>query len=73
MPITRHWTLGAKLALVAMPFLCLAMASIGVLVWMSLQLEGGAASVNDASGSSTTNNRQSDDGLRNTSARGLAR
>ncbi len=48
MPITRHWTLGAKLALVAMPFLCLAMASIGVLVWMSLQLEGGAASVNEA-------------------------
>ena len=48
MRIIRHWTLGAKLALVAMPFLLLAMASIGVLVWMSLQLEGGAAAVNEA-------------------------
>lgn len=44
----RHWTLGAKLSLVAMPFLLLALCSIGVLVWMSLQLEGGAASVNEA-------------------------
>jgi two-component system nitrate/nitrite sensor histidine kinase NarX len=48
MRIARHWPLGAKLALVAMPFLLLAMAAIGVLVWMSLQLEGGAASVNEA-------------------------
>ena len=44
----RHWTLGAKLALVATPFLVLAIVCIGVLVWMSLQLEGGAASVNEA-------------------------
>ena len=44
----RHWTLGAKLSLVATPFLLLAIASIGVLLWMSLQLEGGAASVNEA-------------------------
>ncbi|MBP6813417.1 MAG: type IV pili methyl-accepting chemotaxis transducer N-terminal domain-containing protein [Burkholderiaceae bacterium] len=48
MRIARNWTLGAKLALLAMPFLLMAMASIGVLVWMSLQLEGGAASVNEA-------------------------
>jgi two-component system nitrate/nitrite sensor histidine kinase NarX len=43
-----QWTLGAKLALVVTPFLLIALASIGVLVWMSLQLEGGAASVNEA-------------------------
>ena len=44
----RHWTLGAKLSLVATPFLLLAFCSIGVLLWMSFQLEGGAASVNEA-------------------------
>jgi two-component system nitrate/nitrite sensor histidine kinase NarX len=44
----RHWPLGAKLSLVATPFLLLAICSIAVLVWMSLQLEGGAASVNEA-------------------------
>jgi len=44
----RNWTLGAKLSLVATPFLFLALCSISALVWMSLQLEGGAASVNEA-------------------------
>ena len=44
----RHWSLGAKLALVATPFLLLALCSIAVLVGMSLRLEGGAASVNEA-------------------------
>ena len=44
----RHWPLGAKLALVAAPFLLLALCSIAVLVSMSLELEGGAASVNEA-------------------------
>jgi two-component system nitrate/nitrite sensor histidine kinase NarX len=48
MPTIRHWPLGAKLALVATPFLLAALCSIAVLVWMSLQLEGGAASVNQA-------------------------
>lgn len=43
-----HWSLGAKLSLVAAPFLLVAMCAIGGLVWMSLQLEGGAASVNEA-------------------------
>ena len=43
----RHRSLGAKLSLVAAPFLLVAMGSIAVLVWMSLQLEGGAASVNE--------------------------
>lgn len=44
----RNWTLGAKLFLVATPFLFTALCFIGTLVWMSLQLEGGAASVNEA-------------------------
>ena len=44
----RNWTLGAKLFLVATPSLLIALCSIGALVWMSLQLEGGAASVNEA-------------------------
>ena len=48
MHTVRQWPLGAKLALVAAPFLLVAICSIAVLVWMSLQLEGGAASVNEA-------------------------
>jgi two-component system nitrate/nitrite sensor histidine kinase NarX len=44
----HRWPLGAKLSLVAAPFLLLAICSIGVLVWMSLQFEGGAAAVNEA-------------------------
>ena len=43
-----HWTLGNKLALVTTPFLLLAMACIAALLWMSWQLEGGAAAVNEA-------------------------
>ncbi|WP_418320404.1 type IV pili methyl-accepting chemotaxis transducer N-terminal domain-containing protein [Piscinibacter sakaiensis] len=48
MQTQRHWTLGAKLALIAAPFLMLATVSIAALVWMSSQLEGGAAAVNEA-------------------------
>ena len=48
MNTTRHWTLGAKLALVAAPFLLLALASIAMTLWISWQLEGGAAAVNEA-------------------------
>ncbi|MEO8807856.1 MAG: type IV pili methyl-accepting chemotaxis transducer N-terminal domain-containing protein [Burkholderiaceae bacterium] len=44
----RHWSLGAKLALVGTPFLLLAMGSIAALVWMSWQVDGGAAAVNEA-------------------------
>ncbi len=44
----KHWSLGAKLALVAMPFLLLALATIAVTLWVSWQLEGGAAAVNEA-------------------------
>jgi two-component system nitrate/nitrite sensor histidine kinase NarX len=45
---TRHWSLGAKLALVAAPFLLLALATIAATLWVSWQLEGGAAAVNEA-------------------------
>ncbi|MCB2002578.1 MAG: type IV pili methyl-accepting chemotaxis transducer N-terminal domain-containing protein, partial [Rhodoferax sp.] len=44
----RHWNLGAKLALVAVPFMLLAVMTIGVTLWVSWQLEGGAAAVNEA-------------------------
>jgi two-component system nitrate/nitrite sensor histidine kinase NarX len=42
----RHWNLGAKLALVATPFLLMVLATIAVTSWVSWQLEGGAAAVN---------------------------
>lgn len=48
MSLFRRQALGTKLALVAAPFLALALCSIAVLVWMSLRLEGGAAAVNEA-------------------------
>ncbi len=48
MPTTRKWTLGAKLALLAAPFLLLALVSIAITLWISWQLEGGAAAVNEA-------------------------
>ena len=44
----NHWSLGAKLALVATPFLLLALFSITLTLWVSWQLEGGAAAVNEA-------------------------
>jgi two-component system, NarL family, nitrate/nitrite sensor histidine kinase NarX len=44
----KHWTLGAKLVLVATPFLLLALLSIAMTLWVSWQLEGGAAAVNEA-------------------------
>jgi two-component system nitrate/nitrite sensor histidine kinase NarX len=44
----KHWSLGVKLALVAAPFLLLALLSIAITLWVSWQLEGGAAAVNEA-------------------------
>ena len=44
----RHWTLGVKLALVATPFVLLALVSIALTLWVSWQLDGGAAAVNEA-------------------------
>jgi two-component system nitrate/nitrite sensor histidine kinase NarX len=44
----RHWSLGGKLALVGLPFLLLALLSIALTLWVSWQLDGGAAAVNEA-------------------------
>lgn len=46
-PRTR-WGLGAKLALVGTPFLLLALISTMLTLWVSWQLDGGAAAVNEA-------------------------
>lgn len=44
----RPWTLTAKLVTTGITFLVLAMASIGLTLWVSWNLEGGAAAVNEA-------------------------
>ena len=44
----RNWSLGAKLALVGTPFLLLALLSTAATLWVSWQLDGGAAAVNEA-------------------------
>ena len=48
MSATRQWNLGMKLALVATPFLILTLLAITATLWVSWQLEGGAAAVNEA-------------------------
>lgn len=44
----KQWSLGAKLMLVGTPFLLLALLSTVVTLWVSWQLDGGAAAVNEA-------------------------
>ena len=44
----RHWSLGAKLALVVAPFLVVGLLAISATLWISWQLDGGAAAVNEA-------------------------
>ncbi len=44
----KQWSLGAKLSLVGFPFLLLALLIIAGTLWVSWQLEGGAAAVNEA-------------------------
>lgn len=44
----RPWTLTAKLVTTGITFLLLAMASISLTLWVSWNLEGGAAAVNEA-------------------------
>lgn len=44
----KHWSLGAKLTLVGAPFLLLALLSTALTLWVSWQLDGGAAAVNEA-------------------------
>ncbi|MBC7379965.1 MAG: type IV pili methyl-accepting chemotaxis transducer N-terminal domain-containing protein, partial [Burkholderiaceae bacterium] len=47
--VTRtHWGLGTKLALVASPFIALALLLITLTLWVSWQLDGGAAALNEA-------------------------
>jgi len=47
--VTRtHWGLGTKLALAATPFLAVAMLLITATLWVSWQLDGGAAALNEA-------------------------
>lgn len=48
MTINKHWGLGAKLMLVGTPFLLLALISTAATLWVSWQLDGGAAAVNEA-------------------------
>lgn len=44
----RRWSLAAKLAMVGMPLVVLAMVAIVVTLWVSFQLDGGAAALNEA-------------------------
>ncbi len=48
MSTTTRWDLGAKLALIAAPFLGAAMLLIAATLWVSWQLDGGAAALNEA-------------------------
>jgi two-component system nitrate/nitrite sensor histidine kinase NarX len=48
MTSTRHWSLGAKLTLVGVPFMLLVFISTIATLWVSWQLDGGAAAVNEA-------------------------
>jgi len=47
-PVKRPWTLAGKLGAVGAALLVLALASIGLTLWVTWQLEGGAAAVNEA-------------------------
>lgn len=44
----KHWSLSAKFALVATPFLLMALLATAATLWVSWQLDGGAAAVNEA-------------------------
>lgn len=48
MKFRGNWNLGAKLAIVGTPFLLLGLALIAATLWVSWQLDGGAAAVNEA-------------------------
>lgn len=43
----KHWSLGAKLALVGLPFVLMALLMTAATLWVSWQLDGGAAAVNE--------------------------
>ncbi len=44
----KHWSLGARLALAATPFLLISLLLMALTLWVSWQLDGGAAAVNEA-------------------------
>lgn len=44
----RQWNLGTKLALVGTPFVAFALLTVALTLWVSWQLDGGAAAVNEA-------------------------
>ncbi|MCK6423707.1 MAG: type IV pili methyl-accepting chemotaxis transducer N-terminal domain-containing protein [Burkholderiaceae bacterium] len=44
----ERWTLGAKLAVTSLPFLVVGLLLTGLTLWVSWQLDGGAAAVNEA-------------------------
>ena len=48
MIFNRQWSLGAKLALLGTPFMLLVFLSTAATLWVSWQLDGGAAAVNEA-------------------------
>src|SRR5450759_2275161 len=48
MTSNRHWSLGAKLTLVGLPFMLLVFIATIATLWVSWQLDGGAAAVNEA-------------------------
>lgn len=45
---TRYWSLGAKLMMVGAPFILLVFLATVATLWVSWQLDGGAAAVNEA-------------------------
>ena len=47
-PFARQWSLGSRLLLVGAPFLALAVVVVTFTLWVSWQLDGGAAAVNEA-------------------------
>jgi len=46
--VKTRWGLGSKLAVVGLPFLMAALLSSVATLWVSWQLDGGAAAVNEA-------------------------
>jgi len=47
-PMNRSWSLSKKLGVIGCTLLLLGLASIGLTLWVTWQLEGGAAAVNEA-------------------------
>ncbi|MCA0176855.1 MAG: type IV pili methyl-accepting chemotaxis transducer N-terminal domain-containing protein [Proteobacteria bacterium] len=47
-PPIERWSLGTKLALTGIPFLLLGLLATALTLWVSWQLDGGAAAVNEA-------------------------